>query len=127
MFTCSSAEDLIISSNTNCEKLHENGWKSITVYEGYCNSIEEDLIIGNNPCLQSITLYKNTLKNLNSLTIINNPQLQSIVTNDGYGGWTSGDSRNKGTGYIVNKLEISGIYSINKINRPSQAIYTYIW
>ena len=114
MFTCSSAEDLIISSNTNCEKLHETGWKSIIVYEGYCNSIQEDLIIGNNPCLQSINLYKNSLKKLNSLTITNNPQLQSIVTNEGYGGWTSStDSRNTGMGYIVNRLEISGILIIS--------------
>ena len=41
------------------------------------------LTISDNPCLETIVIKKNSLKNLNSLVISNNPQLSSIVTEDG--------------------------------------------
>ena len=80
--SCSAAQSLTVSSDSDCDKLLENGWKSITVNEGRCNSMTSDLTISNYRCLQSITVKKNSLNNLNSLTISNIPHLNSIVTED---------------------------------------------
>ena len=80
-------QPLTITSNSDCNKLLQNGWKSITVNEGLCNSMTNDLSISYNPCLESIVLKKNSLIYLNSLIISNNTQLSSIVTENGY--WDS--------------------------------------
>ena len=66
--------------------------------------------ISYNPCLETIVIKKNSLKNLNSLIISNNPQLSSIVTEDGDGGWSGNNSRNTGVGYYVTNVEISSIF-----------------
>ena len=71
---------LIISSNSNCYKINQNGWTSIYVNQGYCNDITSDLNISNNPCLQSIVVKKKSFMNVNSLTISNNPLLQTFET-----------------------------------------------
>ena len=73
-------QPLVISSNSDCYKINQNGWTSITVNEGYCNSITGDINISNNPCLQSIVVKKRAFMNVNSLTISNNPLLQTIET-----------------------------------------------
>ena len=99
-------QPLTISSNSDCNKLLQNGWKSITVNEGLCNSMTNNLTISHNPCLESIVLKKNSLKYLNSLVISNNPQLSSIVIQDGNGGYSS-ESSNTGVGYYVTSVEIS--------------------
>ena len=75
-----SSQPLIISSNSNCYKINQNGWTSITVNEGYCNDITSDINISYNPCLQSIVVKKKSFMNVNSLTISNNPLLQTIET-----------------------------------------------
>ena len=74
--SCSGS--LIISSNSNCYKINQNGWTSITVNEGYCNDMTSDINISYNPCLQSIVVKKNSYMYVNSLTISNNPLLQTI-------------------------------------------------
>ena len=102
-------QPLIITSNSNCAKLQQSGWKSITVNEGLCNSMTNDLTISYDPCLESVVIKKNSLKNLNSLVISYNPQLSSIETEDGDGGW-SDDSRNTGAFYYVKSVEISSIF-----------------
>ena len=85
----STNSDLIISSDSDCDKIEENTWKSITVNAGLCNSMIGDLNISNYTNLQSITikasttLQQMTLSNLNSLTISNNPNLKSFVVEDG--------------------------------------------
>ena len=71
---------LIISSNSNCYKINQNGWTSILVNQGYCNDITSDLNISNNPCLQSIVVKKRAFMKVNSLTISNNPLLQTMQT-----------------------------------------------
>ena len=81
-------QPLTISSNSDCNKLLQNGWKSITVNEGLCNSMTNNLYISYYPCLESILVKKNSLKNLNSLAISNNPQLSNIVIQDG--DWETG-------------------------------------
>ena len=108
--SCSAAQSLTVSSDSDCEKLFENGWKSITVNEGLCNSMTSNLTISDNPCLETIVIKKNSLKNLNSLVISNNPQLSSIETEDGDGGWSGNDSRNTGAFYYVKSVKISSIF-----------------
>ena len=106
---CSLSQPLIITSESTCNKLLLNGWKSITVNEGLCNSMTNDLAISNNHCLKSIVLKKNSLKNLNSLVISNDPQLSSIVTEDGSGGYSTGSS-NTGVGYYMKHMELSCLF-----------------
>ena len=103
-------QPLTISSDSDCNKLLQNGWKSITVNEGLCNSMTNNLTISYNPCLESIVIKKNSLKYLNSLIISNNPQLSSIVIEDGNGGYSGNDSRNTGSFYYVENVEISSIF-----------------
>ena len=107
--TCSSSQSLTIASDSDCTKLQQNGWKSIHINSGMCNSMKTDLIISNNPCLESIDIEKNSLKYLNSFVISNNPQLSSIETEDGDGGW-SDESKNTGVGYYVKSLTLSSIF-----------------
>ena len=76
--SCSGS--LVISSDSDCYKINQNGWTSITVNEGYCNDITSDINISNNPCLQSIVVKKKSFMNVNSLTISNNPLLHTIET-----------------------------------------------
>lgn len=73
-----SAGDLIISSDNEFNKLHENYWSSITVNANLCNSMNGDLDISNNPNLQSIVIKMNSFTNVRSLTISNNINLVSI-------------------------------------------------
>ena len=61
---------------------------SLTVSEQSCNELRCDLRICCYPYLQSISVRKKSLMNLNSLTISNDPQLTVITTEDG-------DSMNK--------------------------------
>ena len=96
---------LVITSDSDCERLLQNGWKSITVNEGLCNSMRGNLVISDNACLETIVIKKNSLKNLNSLVISNNPQLSSIVTEDG-----QGYPDYTGVGYYVKNVEISSIF-----------------
>ena len=88
--------DLVIASDNDCEKIKLPYWKSITVNAGYCNNMEDDLMISSYYYLESIiikastTTSSSTLANLNSLTIMNNPLLKSVVVEDGYSGTYGG-------------------------------------
>ena len=97
----SCGEDLIVSNNSDCVKLFENGWKTITVNEGLCNEVYSNLIIRNYSCLQEILVKKNSLKNLISLTISNNTQLNRIMIEDG--------ANNGGALYNVSSVVISSM------------------
>ena len=90
--TCYS-QPLVISSNSNCYKINQNGWTSILVNEGYCNDITSDINISYNPCLQSIVVKKKSFMNVNSLTISNNTLLQTIET-DGTTSYSTGAFEN---------------------------------
>lgn len=76
-------DDLVVSSDIDCSKLLETGWKMITINEGLCNSMTSDWVISDYPCLREILVKKNSLRNLNSLVVSNNQQLEKIVTEDG--------------------------------------------
>ena len=106
---CSSSQSLTIASDSDCTKLQQNGWKSIHINSGMCNSMNTDLIISNNPCLESIDIEKNSLKYLNSFVISNNPQLSSIVTEDGQG-WDSTLKTYYAPFENVKSVEISSIF-----------------
>ena len=98
---------LVITSDSDCVKIQEHGWKSITVNSGRCNNMKDDLFISNNPCLQSIVLKRNTLKYLNSFVISNNPQLTTLTIEDGT---YYSDTNIESVGAFVNNVEISSIF-----------------
>ncbi len=105
--SCSAAQSLTVSSDSDCEKLHQDRWTSITVNSGRCNSMRGNLSISNYPCLQSIVLKRNTLKYLNSFVISNNPQLTTLTIEDGtYYSNTNIES----VSAFVNNVEISSIF-----------------
>ena len=101
---------LTISSDSDCNKLYQNGWTSITVNEGYCNSITTNLIISDYSCLETLYFKTNSLKNLNSVVIKDNPLLRHISVYSGDGGWSGNDSRNTGTFYYVKSVTLSSIF-----------------
>ena len=105
--SCSAAQSLTVSSDSDCEKLQEHGWKSITVNSGLCNSMRGNLSISNYLCLQSIVLKRNTLKYLNSFVISKNPQLSTLTIEDGT--WYS-DTNIESVSAFVNNVEISSIF-----------------
>ena len=57
--------------------------KQLIISENCCNSIQGDLVIANYPHLDKIVVKKNSLKNLNSLEIVNNTKLNTIEIEDG--------------------------------------------
>ena len=58
--------------------IYESGWSSITVKEGYCNSLSDSLVISNDNCLQYIYLQDNTLSNIQSVVLSNLTNLSLI-------------------------------------------------
>ena len=58
--------------------IYESGWSSITVKEGYCDSLSGDLIISNNSCLQYIYLQDNTLSSIQFISLSNLTNLSLI-------------------------------------------------
>ena len=64
-------EDLVISSDSQCNELSVDSWKTITINEGLCNgdsyAIHYD--ISNYKCLESINVKNNSLKNAESLKL----------------------------------------------------------
>ena len=77
-----------------------------------CNDFEGDFSISGFLFLKSLVVKKNSMKNLNSLTIENNLRLESIVTEDGYGGYYGTDSRNTGAFYYVNSVIIRSLIDL---------------
>ena len=60
--------------------IYESGWSSITVKEGYCDSLYDDLVISNNDCLQYIYLQDYTLSSIQSVVLSNLTNLSLIRT-----------------------------------------------
>ena len=82
----------------------------LVIEEGCGNELKIDLKICGFENLKKLIVKKNSLKNLNSLVISNNEELESIVTEDGDGGWSGNDSRNTGAFYYVKSVEITSIF-----------------
>ena len=76
-------EPLVIESDSDCSKLLQTNWQSITVNEGLCNSMTGSLTISEYPNLMSISIAVKSLKSITSLTISHNPYLYSFDIQDG--------------------------------------------
>ena len=76
--TC--GKELIIQQETDCDKLSENSWSTITVMTGLCNSLTNPLTISNNACLKYLHIHGYALMNVESFTIENNSSLEFIQT-----------------------------------------------
>ena len=70
---------LVVASDSDCYKLSQSGWSSITVNEEICNSISR-LTIPNNECLQYIYVQAESLEEIRSLSLSNLPELILIIT-----------------------------------------------
>ena len=81
----------------------------LVIEEGCGNELKIDLKICGFESLKKLIVKKDSLKNLNSLVISNNSELESIVTKNGNGGW-SDESKNTGAVYYVKNVEISSIF-----------------
>ena len=101
-------------SVSNC-----NNWNSISPYvtkltinEGVCNDVTSAFSISGFVYLKSLVVKKNSMKNLNSLTIENNLRLESFVTEDGDRGYSEIDSENTGAFYYVNSMTIRSLIDL---------------
>ena len=92
---------LVIRKNRHFSQLNQLV-SVIEIARDCCNDLIIDLKICNYSNLERIVVKKNSLKNLNSLVISNNPQLKSIETKDGELG--------TGACYNVRIVEISSIW-----------------
>ena len=70
---------LIIENDNDCDKLYESGWSSITVKEYMCDSINGSLLFENDTCLQYIHIQSSALYQIDSLGMINLPNLKSVI------------------------------------------------
>lgn len=97
--------NLRIEEESECVKLTENQWKSIYVASGLCNSMRGDFHIENYANLVYIIVKPESLMNLNSLIISNNPLLYSIATNNNY------NNNPVGAFHNVKTVEISRLFN----------------
>ena len=72
-------EELIVTKEDDCSKINQGLWSSITIFSGLCNSLNIDLIIANNTCLELINIQNNALQNITRLVISDNPYLIFIM------------------------------------------------
>ena len=70
---------LVVASDSDCYKLSQSGWSSITVNNELCNSMSS-LTISNNECLQYIYVQQSSLYKIQSLSLSNLPELVFIIT-----------------------------------------------
>ena len=71
--------ELIVLNEDDCSKIYQGNWSTITIFSGLCNSLNSDLMITNNTCLQLINIQNNALQNINTLVLSNNPYLLFIL------------------------------------------------
>ena len=103
----STGDELMSLLNDSERRMNVN---ELVIEEGCGNELKIDLKICGFENLKKLIVKKNSLKYLNSLVISNNEELESIVTEDGDGGWSGNDSRNTGAFYYVKSVEISSIF-----------------
>ena len=97
-----------LMSLLNDEKKKKNV-NELVIEEECGNELNADLKICGFDWLEKLIVKKNSLKNLNSLVISNNSELESIVTENGDGGCID-ESKNTGFGYYVKSVELSSIF-----------------
>ena len=69
---------LVISNENDCHRITERYWSSIVIEEDTCNELTGDLVIANNPCIQSIKVKAGSLGRVNSLNLLYLPELTSF-------------------------------------------------
>lgn len=78
---------LIVESDDICESIKEKKWEGIFVAHGFCNQMKDNVDIAGYESLEWIIMEGNnktdTMANLNSIKIRNNPKLKSILILDG--------------------------------------------
>ena len=111
--------DLVILGEGDCSKIGFHHWRNITLKAGYCNLISSDMVISSHGFLRTIvikgspTSAANTLGNLNSLTIKNNPLLKSVVVEDGFGShYSSGSTNYYGGCANVKSVSLTGLIDL---------------
>lgn len=82
--TPAMCSDLVVSKESDCVKLYNNVWKTITVERNLCNKMTDDLVISEYPCLQKIVVKAGSLNYLNLLEISNNELLNVIDFEDSH-------------------------------------------
>ena len=102
----STGDELINLLNDSERRMTKN---TLVIEEGCGNELEIYLKICGLDHLKKLIVKKNSLKNLNSLVISNNSELESIVTENGNGGYID-ESKKTGVGYYVKSVEISSIF-----------------
>ena len=97
-----------------------NNWNSISPYvtkltinEGVCNDVTSAFSISGFIYLKSLVVKKNSMKNLNSLTIENNLRLERIVTED------SNSCCSTGAFNYVNSVIIRSLIDLIQLIRSS--------
>ena len=75
--TCRGA--LTISSDSQCSKINENYWTSITISNQCCQSYTTGISLVDNPCLTSFTSNGYSFQKSNFLVVKHNPLLQSMT------------------------------------------------
>ena len=65
--SCSGS--LVISSDSDCYKINQNGWTSILVNSGFCQSMKGNIEIKDSACLKSIVTESGSFYETNSLTL----------------------------------------------------------
>ena len=71
--------ELIVTKEDDCSKINQGNWSTITIFPGLCNSLNNDIMITNNTCLQLINIQNNALQNINTLVLSDNPYLLFIL------------------------------------------------
>ena len=95
-------DELIIDNDDDCMLLFVSNWTSIDVKSGMCNDINWNLIISDSLCLERLMIGDNSLKDVESLTISNNPRLNQIVIKDGRD-WRNG-ALNKVKSVVIDSM-----------------------
>ena len=98
---------LRIENELKEEDIH-SGLEELEIGENCCNELKCFKLIGFDH-LKKLIFHKNSLKNLNSLVISNNNELEIIEIEDGERRLFD-ESRNTGVCYNVKNVEISSIF-----------------
>ena len=72
--------NLNVTKDDDCELVQETYWTRIDVNSGRCNALKGDLIISDNQCLEELVFHARSFQLMESLTISNNTNLETIIT-----------------------------------------------
>lgn len=83
--------------------------KELVIKEKCGNEMKDALEFCDFEELECLIVEKDALKNVESLTIADNPKLRMFRTVTGDGGWEPGDSRNSGAFYNTKEITIDSM------------------